>query len=448
MVDTTIPTRTSGHNQLQSLKEQLRSVTSFPAQVKTDSRLPAGTNVSDWLAAQPFETKVLWSDRESSDTVVGAGLARRLVADSSQNMDDVVLQCRQILADSTDLRFYGGFSFRRDEHVQSRKWRPFRHAQFVLPRFTHDGTTLSCTVMDEKDFEQAEQDIDSLETSVTSLSPSPKLVQRVDLPSKADWQANIEDAIELFESEIVEKVVLARRADFTFDRPLSPIRLVQRLMAATTACYHFCFQLDHGTAFVGATPERLIKRHGSRLLSEVVAGTRPRGLTESEDRRLAQELLSSAKDQLEHDIVRKSIRQRLHKYVNALEVDSQASLLKLARKQHLYSGVRATLKDGVSDGELLERLHPTPAVGGYPTENALAEIARIEQFDRGWYAAPIGWITSDAAEFAVAIRSGLVSDRELSLYSGAGIVPGSKADEEWCEIEHKIRDFLDVMQTS
>ncbi|MCA9150863.1 MAG: chorismate-binding protein, partial [Planctomycetales bacterium] len=77
-----------------------------------------------------------------------------------------------------------------------------------------------------------------------------------------------------------------------------------------------------------------------------------------------------------------------------------------------------------------------------PTENALAEIARLERFDRGWYAAPVGWIGADSAEFAVAIRSGLVRDNELSLYSGAGIVPGSCAEDEWNEIEHKISDFL------
>ena len=125
----------------------------------------------------------------------------------------------------------------------------------------------------------------------------------------------------------------------------------------------------------------------------------------------------------------------------------QASLLKLARKQHLYSAVNVLLKEDVTDGSLLDRLHPTPAVGGYPTENALSEISRLEPFDRGWYAAPVGWISADEAEFAVAIRSGLIHDKTLSLYSGAGIVPGSKPEEEWQEIEHKISDFLEVIES-
>ena len=170
-------------------------------------------------------------------------------------------------------------------------------------------------------------------------------------------------------------------------------------------------------------------------------GTRPRGTTSGEDQRLAYELLTSDKDQLEHDIVRKSIRQKLHKFVERLDVDSHASVLRLANKQHLCSQVKGVLKRDVGEVDLLQRLHPTPAVGGYPTENALPEIARLEPFDRGWYAAPIGWIGLDDAEFVVGIRSGLVDGKTLSLYSGAGIVKGSDPEQEWLEVDNKIRGF-------
>ena len=97
---------------------------------------------------------------------------------------------------------------------------------------------------------------------------------------------------------------------------------------------------------------------------------------------------------------------------------------------------------------LLDRLHPTPAVGGYPTENALPEIARIEPFSRGWYAAPVGWIGAESTQFAVAIRSGLVQGKTMSLFSGAGIVRGSDPHEEWQEVENKIQDFLSVLGPS
>jgi menaquinone-specific isochorismate synthase len=170
-------------------------------------------------------------------------------------------------------------------------------------------------------------------------------------------------------------------------------------------------------------------------------------MTSGDDQRLAYELLNSDKDQLEHDIVRKSIRQKLHKFVDHLDVDTQASVLRLARKQHLCSEVQGKLKEGIEEGALLKRLHPTPAVGGYPTENALPEIARLEPFNRGWYAAPIGWIGANDAEFVVGIRSGLVEGNELSLFSGAGIVKGSIPDQEWEEVDNKIRDFVDILGT-
>ncbi|MEE2825727.1 MAG: isochorismate synthase, partial [Planctomycetota bacterium] len=233
-----------------------------------------------------------------------------------------------------------------------------------------------------------------------------------------------------------------------FESVLNPIQLASELQAATHDCYVFCFNFEQGNAFVGATPERLFYRQGDRLESEVIAGTRMRGENPTADERLAIELLTSDKDQREHDIVRKSIRQKLHQFVDHLSVDSQASILRLAQKQHLKSNVEGTLKREVDDGVLLKRLHPTPAVGGYPTDNALPEIARLEPFSRGWYAGPIGWIGSNSIHFAVAIRSGLISHDELGLFSGAGIVRGSEPAQEWQEVDNKIQDFINVLGQS
>ena len=156
----------------------------------------------------------------------------------------------------------------------------------------------------------------------------------------------------------------------------------------------------------------------------------------------------SEKDQREHGFVREQIREVLGPFCETLDVDSEASDMVLARGRHLYSGISASLKPGVRTLDLLRALHPTPAVGGTPTPDALAMINAAEPFDRGWYAGPIGWVGDDAAEFAVGIRSGLVQQGDtpsLALYSGAGIVRGSEAEAEWAEIEHKISDFARVL---
>ena len=119
--------------------------------------------------------------------------------------------------------------------------------------------------------------------------------------------------------------------------------------------------------------------------------------------------------------------------------------MKLSKLQHLLMKFSGLLKEKTQDSDILESIHPTPAVGGVPSEKASAEIENIENFDRGWYAGPVGWIGKDEAEFAVAIRSGLVFENELYLYSGAGIVEGSNPENEWEEIENKIAGFMNAL---
>ncbi|MEM1044415.1 MAG: chorismate-binding protein, partial [Bacteroidota bacterium] len=158
----------------------------------------------------------------------------------------------------------------------------------------------------------------------------------------------------------------------------------------------------------------------------------------------------SEKDQREHAFVRDAIQDALLTLADHVSVDAEASAMTLARGRHLRTGIRATLRPEAGVLDVLRRLHPTPAVGGTPTAKALDAIDRLEPFDRGLYAGVLGWIGRDAdgteaADLAVGIRSGLVEGRRLSLYSGAGIVPGSDSEAEWAEIEHKIGDFARVL---
>ena len=106
----------------------------------------------------------------------------------------------------------------------------------------------------------------------------------------------------------------------------------------------------------------------------------------------------------------------------SLQRDSSPSVLKLAFNQHLKTTFIGELQPGTTDASLLQALHPTPALGGSPRSKALAEIARLEPFERGWYGGPVGWLSGDAAQFAVGIRSALVVERDIHLFAGAGIV--------------------------
>jgi menaquinone-specific isochorismate synthase len=279
---------------------------------------------------------------------------------------------------------------------------------------------------------------------------------RRDDPARAEWDRMLRWALGAFEpgdpgpGQTLGKVVLARRARFLFEEAVDPIALLRRLEAATPRCYHALVAPGSGAAFLTATPERLLRLDGRELLTEAVAGTRPRAEADAADDLLRAELLDSEKDRREHAFVRDAIVGALTPLATEVEVDSEAAALTLARGRHLRTGIRATLAKGVGVTDLLRALHPTPAVGGTPTAAALDAIDRLEPFDRGLYAGPIGWVGRDAegreaADLAVGIRSGLVAGRSLSLYSGAGIVAGSDPASEWAEIEHKIGDFARVL---
>lgn len=444
------PAETASHSVLEpielvKLQEQLneleRADTNFPVALSVQAN---GLKEWQWLNANRGLASVAWSERTSPDVVAGVGVAASVERPSNRDASACIAECRQLLNGNSDLKFFGGFSF-----DGTKGWSDFGAGRFVVPRLRLSNGTLTLAVMSADDIEKARLDLQRICFQPKPFDNDPPTpTAKKYSPTFDGWQSRIDEALSLIRSEVLEKIVLSRRTTLKFQETLNPVVLAERLYETTHDCFVFCFDFGADSAFVGATPERLFLREGHQLNSEVIAGTRMRGENSIEDERLAIELLTSDKDQREHDIVRKSIRQKLHKFVDHLEVDNQASILRLARKQHLRSNVQGTLKPGVEDGMLLKRLHPTPAVGGYPTENALPEIARIEPFNRGWYAAPVGWIGSDSAQFAVAIRSGLVKGDSLSLYSGAGIVRGSDPDQEWQEVENKIQDFIGVLGSS
>jgi menaquinone-specific isochorismate synthase len=432
---------------LDGLRSQLHALDQSGVQFPAALTIPApNLDPWQWLNANRGLVRIAWADRDGNDQVAGLGAATVIELEHGNAVSASMARCQALLAGNSDLRFFGGCSF-----DGTSGWEAFGAGRFVLPRLSLSEGVLTLAVLDADDAQQAKLDLQSICFEPAALTHGmphgmPNHTEINYSPTFDGWQSRVDEALSLIRSEVIEKIVLSRKAQFTFTDQLCPIALTERLKAATHDCFVFCFEFEQGNAFVGATPERLFLRRGHSLKSEVIAGTRMRGSDSVEDEHLAIELLTSDKEQREHDIVRKSIRQKLHKFVDHLSVDTQASVLRLAYKQHLRSNVQGTLKADVDDGMLLDRLHPTPAVGGYPTDNALPEISRMEPFNRGWYAGPVGWIGADSAQFAVGIRSGLVEGDTLSLFSGAGIVRGSDPAAEWQEVENKIQDFISILR--
>jgi menaquinone-specific isochorismate synthase len=428
-----------------------------------------------WLARQQADVKTYWADRESGFVMAGVGALQTIAGDIPIDYGTIFGQLRQNLsALFPQVRYYGGIGFSQQQAIDP-SWQLFGNYRFVVPRFElwTDGTdtffacNFSCNWLSDLGSEQLDAppdkiarqalatilaELDRLDLTQPAIDTAavaddltqPLLCERIDLPNQLDWHHNIDLALAKFTDLNLDKIVLARRSTLTFTTNLQPQSLLRSLKPHNPHTYHFCFQIDPTTAFIGTSPERLYYRQDRVLKTEAIAGTRHRGESVGIDRQLSENLLNSAKDNHEHQLVVNNLQTTLAGLCDSVSIDRQSTILKLNKVQHLYTKCQGILKPDLTDAEILPQLHPTPAVGGVPRRQALKLISELEPFVRGWYAAPVGWVGYDDTEFAVAIRSGLVDRDRLLLFAGAGIVRGSQSAEEWTEIENKIRHFTDL----
>ena len=405
-----------------------------------------------WLREQLQYPRLYWSGRGGAFGVAAVGAADSQEGETGEDALALRKRLAALLTSGDPIaRYYGGLRFDPAREPDA-WWAAFGAYRFVLPRFEliagDAAATLVCNLVLPRDGERRGEILEEIEHLTFPDDASDGALEapvaRADSPDFPEWKSNVEGALSAFADGRLGKVVLARRAELGFPAEVDATLLAERLEEATPDCFHYYVEPEKGTAFLGASPERLFRREGRIVESEAVAGTRPRGVSEVDDADLRDELLGSAKDLSEHAYVRTSIEETLGPLCDELDVDEDISEMKLASRRHLVSRVRGTLREDVTDADVLRALHPTPAVGGYPKREALEEVRDREPFDRGWYAGPVGWIGAEGSEFAVGIRSGLVRGRTLALYSGAGIVAGSVPEGEWAEIEQKIGDFTRI----
>jgi isochorismate synthase len=253
----------------------------------------------------------------------------------------------------------------------------------------------------------------------------PKLLSITETPSFNDF----EKTINRFKQSKIEKVVLARRTTFTFEKKISPIQLFHFLKKRSPDAFVFAIILSDNLAFISATPEKLFFRKGLEIETEALAGTKS-----SIDENL---LLTSEKDLKEFLFVKETLTDQLQKICNPFSNNQNISIKKAGNVSHLHSTIKATLKKSISDAELIRTLHPTPAIGGRPKKEALAFINSFEPFDRGLYAGSLGLLSKRESKVFVGIRSALIEETKLHIFSGAGIIPESNPLHEWQELDHK-----------
>lgn len=267
-------------------------------------------------------------------------------------------------------------------------------------------------------------------------------------PSGAAYEQGVRDVLARMALDpTLRKVVLARTLRIALEQPADLRRILGRLWLHNPAGYTYAVPLDGGECFVGASPELLVRREGRRVTLHPLAGTAARHPDPGIDAHGARALLDSPKDLREHAVVIEAIETVLRPLCRTLDIPARPSLTATARLWHLGTPISGELADpAIGALDLALALHPTPAVCGLPAAAARQAIAQTEPFERGYFAGAVGWCDAQGdGAWSVAIRCAHAAGRELTLYAGAGIVPGSVPEQERIETGNKLRTILDAL---
>jgi salicylate biosynthesis isochorismate synthase/menaquinone-specific isochorismate synthase len=391
------------------------------------------------------------------------GSTHEAISRGPGRFDDLVAECARItrgrltdepegLPAGSGPVWVGGLAFAADGGRASH-WSSFPPALLVLPELSllrsQGHTWLTVTAISDGG---AERILGRLERRLGSLRerplplPDPRGETRiVSVTPPGEYEREVGEAAARIRAGELDKVVLAREVAVEAPAAHDPAATFGALREVFPSCFCFCVGSPEA-AFLGASPELLVRRRGAGVATVALAGSTRRSADPAVDDHLGEQLLRSDKDRHEQAIVARRIERKLAPRSVWVEAEHEPGLVKVANIQHLGTPVHAQLAEPLSAVEVAALLHPTPAVGGEPDDLAQEAIAELEGFDRGWYAGPVGWMdAAEDGEFCVALRSALLRDRTARLIAGAGIVADSDPAAELAETELKLEALLPLL---
>lgn len=267
------------------------------------------------------------------------------------------------------------------------------------------------------------------------------------LPGDQRFKQGVQQAIANFQLSDIRKAVLSRVLEVELSEPVDTDGIFARLVAQNPAAYQFRVPLDAGAELIGASPELLLRKQGSQVYSYPLAGSAKRQSDPELDRKVSESLLQSEKDAYEHSLVIDDIRQQLAPICKTLDVPDAPSLMTTGAMWHLATSIKGELFDPTMTAlQVASRLHPTPAVCGFPTRQARKLINLVEPFERGVFTGMVGWCDAEGnGEWVVTIRCGIVEQNRIRLFAGAGIVEASCPEAEWAETQAKLQTMLSAL---
>jgi isochorismate synthase len=406
-----------------------------------------------------------WEQPDRGFALAGLGVAHEAASRGERRFADVAGECSRtgwdaIVDEPPGLPagagpvWLGGFAFGTEGGASS-IWSSLPPGSLVLPELSICRTgdraflTLNAVVGPGDDAERLSSALSArlaglrAETPLPMLDPHPTSSATIrSARPPGEFEAAVSAATARIGGGEMAKVVLAREVVVSTAAAHDPAALFGAMREQFPACFCFCVGTPEA-AFVGASPELLVRRSGAGVSTVALAGSTRRSSDPAVDDHLGEQLLRSDKDRREQRIVARRIVRALRPHAVWVEAAAEPEIVKVANIQHLATPVIAQLTEPRSAIELAGMLHPTPAVGGEPWPAAATAIADLEGMDRGWYAGPVGWMdATEDGEFCVALRSALLRDREAHLFAGVGVVAGSDPAAELAETEVKLQALL------
>jgi salicylate biosynthesis isochorismate synthase len=433
--------------------------------VETDVADPCAAVFASRLASDRW---FCWEQPDREFALAGLGVAHEASSRGEGRFADVARECLRtggdaILEEPRGLPagagpvWLGGFAFAPDGGGSS-IWSSLAPGSLVLPELSlcrrgwRAFLTVNAVVESGDDPEARRASLDARLAGLRGEAPLPMLdphpTSRAEIRSArppGDFEAAVAAATERIGAGEMSKVVLAREVVVGAAAAHDPAALFGAMREQFPACFCFCCGTPEA-AFIGASPELLVRRSGASVSTVALAGSTRRSSDPAVDDHLGEQLLRSDKDRREQRIVSERIVRALRPHAVWVEAAAEPEIVKVANIQHLATPVIAQLAEPRSAIELAGMLHPTPAVGGEPWPSAASAIAGLEGMDRGWYAGPVGWMdATEDGEFCVALRSALLRDREAHLFAGVGVVAGSDPAAELAETEVKLQALLPLL---
>jgi len=440
-----------------------RTLVSVTREVEVND--PCAVVFSSRLASERW---FCWEQPDREFALAGLGVAHEASSRGSSRFEEVADECLRLgdhpvleeprgLPAGAGPTWLGGFAF-DPEGGSSSTWSSLPPASLVLPQVSicrrgeRALLTVNAVVRPGEGVDRLAEELAArvaglhLDAPLPLLDPHPTAHAGIrSARPPREFEAAVEGATSRIAAGEFSKVVLAREVIVSAGAAHDPAAVFGAMREQFPACFCFCCGTPEA-AFIGASPELLVRRAGASVSTVALAGSTRRSSDPAVDDHLGEQLLRSDKDRREQRIVAERIVRALRPHAVWVEAASEPEIVKIANIQHLATPVIAQLAEPRSAIEMAGLLHPTPAVGGEPWPAAAAAIADLEGMDRGWYAAPVGWMdATEDGEFCVALRSALLRDREAHLFAGVGVVAGSDPAAELAETEVKLGALLPLL---